>query len=922
MNYIIVPTSNSDYQSWQCRLLNWSRKKVKQEGKLIFLRCADEMGVNRPLDVYTDRDVEVIDLPDYGLEWELQHEEALRGQKYWWGAIPNKYKSIEWFCNNYPLKDDDSLLFLDPDMIFLEAVDYVPEENEVITQRFIDYVPLQNWVAIPDDKPGFGVMYPFSLKASTLKKLIGDYVNSCEQIRVETHRWESEMWGLDYAVKKNNLSIRYEDDFGRCAIWQTRETQDKFATSKMVHFPNQVLDKDGNELFFKQNYTFFPTMSLSIDAATTTLEKKLIQNVSQERTDYFYYLKWDSTELLKKYSGTEGYIIFKPWPGGFNNIRMSLELAACVAYLTNKTLVLPPKYQMYLLKDQFGMEDFFDVTDMGIKTMPFAEFCALKNIEVTYDAVKSISKVVKNDMSHHIFNFEKIYPSVDFSKHRKILNENEFLGEECIFFDGNLLGNFYETIHTRKDTELKRLVARHIHYLPKIFDWGWNAVNKIGDKQYYAMHVRRNDFQYKDLFISAEKLCENIVDIIPEGATIYIATDQQDLTFFDKMSEKYKLVFYKDIENVLGSDIHYNYIPIIEQFICSRAIKFVGNSHSTLSSYVYRMRGYMNDIEHKDYYVNTELPKAENQLTFRETENYIANWAREFKDAWDFSTKRIFVSVASYYDRQLIDTLKDLYETADDINRITVGVHLQDDIEYYEELLKENFPNIKIIFTKKEESLGVVWARERIKNEQFTDEDYFLQVDAHSRFKFGWDSILINQISNIGEKGIISTYPNQFFLDEPDREYIKKLPTNAPLFIREFFTKESTTDNRLNTGNKVAMKDYELVDSHWVAAGFVFAPREWVHQIKLSPQILSKGEEESQLVLSYLQGWNIKLPSEAVVWHNYGVTAVDGSTYRRPNLNPRTDTSVEFLNDVLFNHTYIRTLEELESHLSITFRRP
>jgi hypothetical protein len=917
MNYIIVPTSNSDYQSWQCRLLNWSRKKVKQKGKLIFLRCEDEMGVNKTPDIYNDPDVEVIDLPNYALEWEYNEEQSLRGQPYWWGAIPNKYLSIKWLCDNYPLKDDDTLLFLDPDMIFLEPIDMVPVKNEIIAQRFIHYYPIENWKAIPDDEVGRGIMYPFIIRADSLKLIINDYISASEEIKRETKKWEAEMWGLDFAVKKNILNIRYEDNLGRCTAWHSLGEK---GLPKIIHFPNEILDKNNNRLWFKQDYTFRQNMDIFANLAKNEIDNELLSQVSQERTDYLYYLKWNFSDIFKNYTGNNGYIIFRPWPGGFNNIRMSLELAVCIAYLSNKTLVLPPKYKMYLLKDEFGLEDFFDVEDLGVNTISFENFCELKGIGISYDAAKSISKVLSEEFPRNVYNLEKILPSFDFTKGRGFINKENFLGDnECVFFDGNLLGSFYQTLHTNKNTELKKLVAKHIHYLPKIFDIGWKAVNWMGEG-YYAMHVRRNDFQYKDLFISAQEIYENIKDIVPNGATLYIATDLKDLSFFDPLKEHYLLYFYNQVAEASGIDPHYNYIPIVEQLICTRAIKFIGNDYSTLSSYIYRMRGYMNDIEDKDFYINTQKYNQDDQLSFRESKKFIANWAREFKDVWNFTDKTIFVSVASYNDRQLISTLKDLYETADNIGRIVVGVHLQDNEEYYQELLNQHFPNIKIIFTKAEESRGVVWAREKIKSELFNQEDYFLQIDAHSRFKFGWDNILINQIINLNNKSLISTYPNEFSLDDTDRVYISKLSTNAPLRIKKFFS-EDLYDNRLNPENKSSLGEYEVADSKWIAGGFIFAPREWVEQVKFSDEIVCKGEEDIQFFLSYLKGWNVKLPSEAVVWHNYNALGLDGLVYRKPNLNSLKDNSVQIINDILFNQQHSRTIEQLEEFLEIKFRK-
>lgn len=918
MQYIVVPTSNSDYQSWQCRLLNWSRKKVKQQGKLIFLRCADPIGKHRPLDVYHDTDVEIIDLPDYASSWENQEPESKRGEKYWWGAIPNKFMSIKWLCDNNHFNDSDTLLFLDPDMVFVDKVLYKPNDNEIIAQRFIDYYPLQGW-SVPNDKHGFGIMYPFCINFKTLKTIIEDYKFSSEEIKRQTYRWESEMWGLDYAVKKNNLKIQYIENFGFCTAWKENGSK---KVSQIIHYPNPVVDINNNLLFFKQDYTFNPNMKIQTHLARNEVEKTLLSIISQERTDYRYYLKWNIGDVLKKYTGKNGYVILRPWPGGFNNIRMSLELAVCITYLTNKTLVLPPKYQMYLLKDEFGLEDFFDLTDLGINSIKFDEFCKLKNIPVSFEDISTISKVI-TEPEYHVLNFSKTMPNYTFTKNRRITNMIELLGhDECLFFDSKLLGNFYQTIYSEFDIELKQLIARHVHYTDHIFHMGWQAVQWLEDKSYYAIHVRRNDFQYKHLFITAEQIYENIKNVIPDGSKLYIATDHEDKLFFEVLSNHYELYFYDDVVKGIQLNVHYNFIPMIEQLICSRAISFIGNDHSTLSSYVYRLRGYMTDIEDKNFYINTSPYIEKEQCDFIDVDKFIGNWTREFKDVWNFNHKKIFVSIASYCDRQLMQTLENLYETACNPSRITVGVHLQDTDEYHNTILSRKFPNLKIIFTKPEDSRGVVWAREKIKDVLITDEDYFLQIDSHSRFKNNWDAILVNQHrSMVSPKTVISTYPNAFDLTDNTKQYLN-IKTNAPLIIREFFS-EIKTDNRLHTRNLDAMKDYDIVDTRWIGAGFIFAPMEWVNQVRTPTNIKSKGEEDFQTYLSYLKGWDIKLAAEAVVWHNYNVYETDGTVYRKSNLNTFTDNSINEINAILFNNqiTYTRSLQELESYLGIQFKK-
>lgn len=915
MDFIIVPTSNSNYQSWQCKLLNWSRKKVNQKGKLIFLICAEETVKNKPFDVYNDDDVATVHLPDYSVEWENNEPLSKRGEIHWWGAIPNKYMSIEWLCKNAEITDDSRLLFLDPDMIFLEPVDFFPKDDEIIAQRFIHYHAMEPWT---NDIDGMGVMYPFCINFKTLKKIMEDYKNGSEEIKRKSKRWESEMWGLDYAVKKNNLKIEYLNYFGMCTAW----TKDNYKiTSSIIHFPNEILNKEKKRMWFKQDYTFDKNVSINLLSTRNELEKKLLLNVAQERTDYLYYLKWNFDDIFKFYDGSAGYVAMRPYPGGFNNIRMSLELGVCICFLTNRTLVLPPKYNMYLLKDEFGLEDFFDVNDLGIFTITFADFCNKNNIEQNYESVKKICRVI-TEPPERVQNYSCSEVPFDFHKGRKIIYKENFADNiDNLFFDGNLLGAWYQTIYSDCQTELKKLVARHVHYKRDLLDIAYTAINFLEDKTYYAIHVRRNDFQYKHLFISAEEIYNNIKNTVPDGSRLYVSTDNFDKEFFEPLAQHYTLYFYDEVSKAAGIDVHYNYIPIVEQLICTRAKVFIGNDYSTLSSYVYRMRGYMNDIEDKKFRINTMLYSEKEQWSFYNCDRFLGNWGREFEEAWNFSYKTIFVSVAAYCDEQLIPTLNDLYKTASNTNRIVVGVHIQDDEENYKKLLEQNYPNARIIFTQKEQSIGVVWAREKIKEELYKDEDYFFQIDAHSRFKNNWDNILITQIESIKQNNVLlSTYPNEFSLTENNQEYVKKIPTNAPLKIRGFLN-DDATNNLIMPENSGPLKIRDVVDNHWVAGGFIFAPREWVKDIQVPLGIRGKGEEDAQVYLSFMKNWNIKLCGEAVIWHNYNITALDGSTYRKPNTNMVADDSKNTINKILFDEKYIRTVEHLEKFLKIEFKR-
>lgn len=909
VDYVVVPTSNIDYQSWQIRFLYWSKNKVKQEGKFLILNSADIEG--RPFDKYEELGSDVLHykLPNWAQEWVDENGE-------WWGGIPNKYNGLKWMTENIPLNDEDVLLFVDPDMIFLEPIDEVLNLNEVKGCRWVGGNGLKGW---PDYANQGMIMYPFLIRFGDLKRIVDKYVEYCIRIRKETDQWVSEMWGLDYAIRDSGLDITPVDGLAHCTAWW--DFANLTELPKMIHFPNVIEDEQGNTVWFKQDFTTQQHKRFDYLQAKNKIGQELVKQVGQYQSDYFYWLSMNTDNQFRHIDGSDGYIVFKPWPGGFNNIRMSFELTYAFAYLTNRTLVIPPTYSMYLLDGESNLADFFDLDDLGIKSISFEDFCKLKGVEPTWEAISEISSEVRfgerNETTDVIINmdWQKAHPQL--KKWRREFNWDDIADNsaEVLYFESNLLGSTHQVLHTSRMVDLKKLLAKHIHYRNDIMDLAWDQIHKLGE--YYAIHIRRNDFQYKELFIPCEEVANNISDIVPAGSRLYIATDHKDLSFFDPLKEKYDIHFYDDSTEVWDVNI----IPIIEQLICSRAIKFIGMSHSTLSSYIYRIRGYMGDIRDKKYYLNTEPYNEEDQCTLEEDMNYIGTWFREYKDVWDFTEPTIFVSVASYRDSQIYATIQSCLNNAANPDQIVIGIALQETEEFKNKFMSWIPPNVRVKYTPYDAVRSVVSVRNEIIDELYRGEKFFLQVDSHTRFKENWDRILVDQYHSIpNDKLILTTYPNEFHYPDPNKEYLS-LPHNAPLTFDRFFNKD---DFRFKTGNKDSLKKFEVDSNPRVCAGFLFTDCRWLNEIRIPEGIAYNGEEDYLTYASYLKDWDLKVPSEAVVWHNYSCTDRDGVPYRVTNgklgREGFVDRSNEVIKDLLFNQTHSRSIEQLEEYLGISLK--
>lgn len=350
---------------------------------------------------------------------------------------------------------------------------------------------------------------------------------------------------------------------------------------------------------------------------------------------------WKHIEsCLENYKPVDKYIILNPWDGGFNNVRMSFEIAASIALYLNRTLVITENYKIDHLTKIKKIEEVIDFNDLGINIMKLPEFCEMKGIENNWENVKMKSTVYK-------FNPDECFINLDGSQrtrfsekdHRKeiFIDNDSFI----VLFDKNLLGNVSAMINCVAINRIKKYVCKHIHYKEELFVQACKIATYLNIEYgtYFSLHIRRNDFQtaYKNVCIPYHDVLENIRHIIPKGACLYISTDvknKQDLHVF---CSYYKVIVLSDVAHLLQPNIHVDMYGMIEQIICSRSKAFVGNHLSTFSTYIYRLRGCMKDIYDKSYYIhNSKNKKKRNDMKTCWNSNDMI-WSREFEDSFSFN---------------------------------------------------------------------------------------------------------------------------------------------------------------------------------------------------------------------------------------------------------------------------------------------
>jgi GDP-fucose protein O-fucosyltransferase len=198
--------------------------------------------------------------------------------------------------------------------------------------------------------------------------------------------------------------------------------------------------------------------------------------------------------------------------------------------------------------------------------------------------------------------YERMAESMN-SRDQLCIYNNTLVHEPFLHFHGKvkwggrLLVQFYSFLFFedwRQDLWTKRFIRDNVRYNDEIQCAAARVVAAIRDRvrqrnatknqrlegQYDAFHIRRGEFQYKKTRVSAQEIYDITKDLIPEGATVYIATDELNKEFFNDLAKHFDLVYLDDFTHLLDG-MNTNYYGMIDQLVASRSRTFFGCWFST-----------------------------------------------------------------------------------------------------------------------------------------------------------------------------------------------------------------------------------------------------------------------------------------------------------------------------------------------------
>jgi hypothetical protein len=233
-------------------------------------------------------------------------------------------------------------------------------------------------------------------------------------------------------------------------------------------------------------------------------------------------------------------------------------------------------------------------------------------------------------------------------------------------------------------------------------------------------------------------------------------------------------------------------------------------------------------------------------------------------------SKKIFISVASYQDPLLLETLCSAYENAENKDALIFGVCEQADSGI--DIQSINFKNqIKYELLDPVMAKGPCWARARVQ-QLMTDEEYFLQIDSHTIFTKSWDKILLNYHSWLEKclenNFVITGYPRGF---KPNKELTSfELNTAYKETLGITFREKRMFEDGYYSMQKSFPANTELpARGLLIAGGFIFAKKAFVTLIPYDPKFYFHGEELSVALRLYTNMWDVVHIPRIPLFHLY-----------------------------------------------------
>lgn len=248
-----------------------------------------------------------------------------------------------------------------------------------------------------------------------------------------------------------------------------------------------------------------------------------------------------------------------------------------------------------------------------------------------------------------------------------------------------------------------------------------------------------------------------------------------------------------------------------------------------------------------------------------------------FVDYYSFMD-RIFVAIPSFQEEDLVKTVESIFEMADNPDRVFVGICNQRSDGKDFETFDCFDEHVRVVDLRSPFPLGLGHAY-YLASQLLQEEEFVLRVDAHTRMKDKWDSVLIEYFKKIqsqenAEKIIISHLTGGFYKINLNKEdFIKSESEDIWVHEKEPPNLDSWMDNLIWQLNKFALNsehkkqtnyawsksDLEngYKEVHMISGSFHFSTRDFLFDCEADPRLFFWGEEHVLAMRAWTRGYRI-----------------------------------------------------------------
>jgi len=225
----------------------------------------------------------------------------------------------------------------------------------------------------------------------------------------------------------------------------------------------------------------------------------------------------------------------------------------------------------------------------------------------------------------------------------------------------------------------------------------------------------------------------------------------------------------------------------------------------------------------------------------------------------------IFIQLASYHDFELGKTMYDAIYKSSKFHEIHFGVHK---CHYQEkEIFIPQYPNLRLVESIAPENIGVGISRS-IANSLYNGQDYYLQIDSHTRFEYNWDDSLIKLIEEYKELGfekpLITMYPGTWRYNDNLKEVIDY---SLDISSTKFEDSPEYFENYL-IPNQKAVAPQNWIYQKAIAGGFIFTTGDYA-ELGVNEKIMFMGEEIVAAARAFTHGYDLLIPDKHYIYHLY-----------------------------------------------------